>query len=215
MKKIAIWVILVLCVGVAGYAIYSYAVLPPGTTVAPAMKVTYQAHKARILIHVFCAVVALVTGPFQFFPAIRQRRAIHRKIGYVYFSAVLAGGVAGLAMAFIAYGGLVSKLGFGALAVLWLYTAARALLAIRRKDCEAHEVWVIRCFALTFAAVTLRLYLGAFFMLGLPFDAFYPALGWLCWVPNLLFVEWIVLRSHKGSNQTPATRMLGTRVVHL
>ena len=197
MKKITIWVVLILSVGVAGYAIYSYAALPPGSTVAPAMKATYQAHKARILIHVFCAAIALVTGPLQFIPAIRQRRAIHRRIGYVYFSAVLTGGVAGLAMAFIAYGGLVSQLGFGALAVLWLYTAAMALLAIRRKSYVAHEVWAIRCFALTFAAVTLRLYLGTFFALGFAFDAFYPALAWLCWVPNLLFVEWVVLRGHK------------------
>ncbi|HEX2853402.1 MAG TPA: DUF2306 domain-containing protein [Opitutaceae bacterium] len=203
MKKAAIWVITLLCVAVAGYAIYSYALLPPGSTVAPAMKATYQAHRARILIHVFCAAVALVTGPFQFFPGIRRRRAIHRRIGYVYFSAVLTGGIAGLAMAFIAYGGLVSKLGFGALAVLWLYTAAMALLAIRKKSYAAHEVWAIRCFALTFAAVTLRLYLGAFFAMGLSFDDFYPALSWLCWVPNLLLVEWIILRSHKEPNHAP------------
>lgn len=208
MKKLTIWVLLVLCLGVAGYAIYSYAALPPGSTVAPAMKATYQAHKARILIHVFCAAIALVTGPFQFIPAIRQRRAIHRMIGYVYFSAVLTGGVAGLAMAFIAYGGLVSKLGFGALAVLWLYTAAMALLAIRRKSYVAHEVWAIRCFALTFAAVTLRLYLGTFFALGFAFDDFYPALSWLCWVPNLLFVEWIILRAHKvpTPSEPPASK---------
>jgi hypothetical protein len=194
MKKSTLWFILIPCIAVAGYAVFSYAVLTPGTTVAPAMKATYQEHKVTILLHVVFSAIALVTGPFQFFPSIRKRRAIHRKIGYVYFTAVFIGGFSGLAMSFIAYGGLVSKIGFGSLAVLWLYTAVMALLAIRRKFYAQHEVWAIRCFALTFAAVTLRLYLGAFFASGLSFDAFYPALGWLCWVPNILFVEWIILR---------------------
>ena len=195
MKKITLWFFLILCFGVAGYAIFSYAVLTPGTTVAPVMKFTYQEHKIRILLHVFCATIALLTGPFQFFPAIRKRRAIHRMIGYIYFTAVLVGGFAGLAMSFIAYGGLVSKLGFGSLAVLWIYTAVMALLAIRRKSYVEHEVWAIRCFALTFSAVTLRLYLGAFFASGLSFESFYPALGWLCWVPNVLAAQFLFCKS--------------------
>jgi hypothetical protein len=227
MKTAALWLFAVLSVAVAGYAFFSYAVFSPGTTVAPAMKATYEAHKIRILTHVFFAAVALLTGPFQFFPSIRKRRTLHRRIGYVYFGSVLIGGVAGLAMAFIAYGGLVSKLGFGALAVLRLFTAAKALLAVRRGSYEAHEVWAIRCFALTFAAVTLRIYLGGFFAMGFAFDSFYPALGWLCWVPNLLLVEWFILPRIKKQNQVPdATRMLGisaaeqrrvssTRVAHL
>ena len=81
MKKLTFSVVLLLCLGVAGYAIYSYGVLTPGATVAPAMKSVYAAHRLRILAHVFCSVVALVTGPFQFLPAVRERRAIHRKIG--------------------------------------------------------------------------------------------------------------------------------------
>ncbi len=203
MKKTTLWFILFFCFGVAGYAVFSYAVLTPGTTVAPAMKATYQEHKARILLHVFCSAIALITGPFQFFPSIRKRRAIHHKIGYVYFTAVFIGGFAGLAMSFIAYGGLVSKIGFGSLAVIWLYTAVMALLAIKRKFYAQHEVWAIRCFALTFSAVTLRLYLGLFFASGLSFDNFYPALSWLCWVPNILFVEWIMLRKTIETPKAP------------
>ncbi|MCD6050770.1 MAG: hypothetical protein K0Q55_2173 [Verrucomicrobia bacterium] len=209
MKTAVLWLVALLCVGVAGYAVYSYAVLAPGTTVAPAMKATYEAHKIRILVHVFFAAIALLVGPFQFFPAVRKRRVIHRTLGYIYFGSVLVGGVAGLGMAVIAYGGLVSKVGFGALAVLWLFTAAKALFAIRSGSYDAHEVWAIRCFALTFAAVTLRIYLGVFFGLGVPFDAFYPALGWLCWVPNLLFAEWIILprirKPKKALEPTPET----------
>ncbi len=54
---------------------------------------------------------------------------------------------------------------------------------------------MMRSFALTFAAVTLRLYLipvGAF---DLPFAPFYTAIAWVSWVPNILAVEvWLRLR---------------------
>jgi hypothetical protein len=198
MNKFTFSVLALLSLGVAGYALYAYGVMEPGSTVAPAMKATYAAHRGWIFAHVFFALVALAAGPWQFLPAVRRRKALHRRIGYVYFSAVLVGGLAGLGMAGLAYGGLKSKLGFGALAVLWLFTAARALLAIRARDFAAHERWAIRCFALTFAAVTLRIYLGLFFATGVAFDTFYPWLGWLCWVPNALVAEWIVRRERPG-----------------
>jgi hypothetical protein len=193
MKTLTLWFIAFLSIGVVGYVVFSYAILTPGTTVAPTMKATYEEYRIRILVHIFASAIALTTGPFQFIPAVRNRRSLHRKLGYIYFAAVAVGGAAGFAMSFVAYGGLVSKLGFGTLALLWLYTAARSLLAIKNKDYAAHEIWAIRCFALTFAAVTLRLYLGLFFAAGFLFDTFYPTLGWLCWVPNLLVVEWLIL----------------------
>lgn len=203
MKKISVWLILLFSIGVAGYAIYAYTAMPLGSAVAPGMKATFQAHRTRILLHVFFSAVALLTGPFQFFPGLRRRVSLHRRIGYVYFGSVFAGGATGLAMAFVAYGGLASRFGFGGLAVVWLFTALQALAAIRRRDYAEHERWAVRCFALTFAAVTLRVYLGLFFAAGYDFDAFYPALGWLCWVPNLLFAEWVLLRKRSQPTQSP------------
>lgn len=146
--------------------------------------------------------MALLVGPLQFFPALRARRRLHRALGYVYFTAVIGGGIAGFCTAFIAYGGIVSGFGFGLLALLWLWTGLAALQAARRRDFTSHERWAVRSFALTFAAVTLRIYLPTFFSLGLRFEDFYPVLAWLCWVPNLLFVEWVLLsreQSRAGS----------------
>jgi hypothetical protein len=210
MKKASGWILLLLSVAVAGYAIYAYTALPLGAAVAPAMKETFQAHRAQILVHIFCSAVALLVGPFQFFPGIRRRSAIHRRLGYIYFTSVFAGGLAGLAMAFVAYGGLVSRVGFGGLAVVWLYTAFRALLAIRQRRFLEHEQWAVRCFALTFAAVTLRIHLGLFFAAGFAFDEFYPLLGWLSWVPNLLFAEWVLLRPSPHSPAASSSSELRT-----
>lgn len=193
LAKLGRWTLLLLSVGVTGYGLFAYFGLEPGSTVHPTMKASYAAHPWRILPHVACSAVALLVGPLQFFPALRARRRLHRAIGYAYFIAVLGGGISGLATAFVAYGGLASKLGFGLLALLWLWTTVAAVRAARARDFAAHEAWAIRSFALTFAAVTLRIYLGSFFAAGLDFDAFYPILAWLSWVPNLIFVEWVLL----------------------
>ena len=68
-----------------------------------------------------------------------------------------------------AFGGPLAKLGFAGLAIAWLFTGARAFVAARTRDFVSHRRWMIRNFALTFAAVTLRLYLPPVFIVGLPF----------------------------------------------
>ncbi|PAW68221.1 MAG: hypothetical protein B9S34_03185 [Opitutia bacterium Tous-C1TDCM] len=189
------WLVLLLSLGVAGYGVYAYFTLTPGTTVHPEMRAAYAAHPARILIHVAGSAVALLVGPLQFFPAIRAQRHLHRALGYIYFAGVMIGGGAGFATAFIAFGGLVSQVGFGLLAVVWILATLLAVRAARQGDFARHEVWALRSFALTFSAVTLRIYLGTSFAAGVPFASFYPLLAWLCWVPNLLVIEWFVLRA--------------------
>lgn len=193
MKAFARWMILLLSLGVTGYGPFAYLLVEPGSTVHPDMKAAYAAHPVRIVTHVVFSTVALLVGPLQFFPALRARRRLHRALGYVYFTGVIGGGIAGFCTAFIAYGGLVSTFGFGLLALAWLWTGLAALQAARRRDFATHERWAVRSFALTFAAVTLRIYLSSFFSLGLRFEDFYPVIAWLCWVPNLLFVEWFLL----------------------
>ena len=62
-----------------------------------------------------------------------------------------------------------------------------------------HRAWMIRSFALTFAAVTLRLYLPVSFLLELNFADVYRATSFLSWVPNLLVAE-LYLRKAKLVN---------------
>jgi hypothetical protein len=49
---------------------------------------------------------------------------------------------------------------------------------------------MVRNFSLTFAAVTLRLYIPASALAGVEFSVAYPIIAWLCWVPNILWAEW-------------------------
>lgn len=60
---------------------------------------------------------------------------------------------------------------------------------------------MIRSYALTLAAVTLRIYLPLSQLAGVPFGDAYQVISWLCWVPNLVVAEWVVLRRrnrHEG-----------------
>lgn len=113
------------------------------------MKAAYAEHPGRILVQAGAGAVALLTGPRQFFPALRRRKHLHRTLDFIYFSAVFASGVAGLHTAAIAFGGLVARVGFGSLAMVWLWSSAAAMLSARRGDYATHEAWALRSFALT------------------------------------------------------------------
>ncbi len=194
MLKGAFWLTLVSSVAVAVYAVVGYAFLTPGQTVHPTMQAAYAEHPWRILVHVSASLVALAVGPWQFIPALRRRKALHRGLGFIYFLAVFVGGISGMFTAFIAQGGMISQIGFVTLAQLWIVTAILALMAIKRGDYRSHEAWAIRSFALTFAAVTIRLQLGTGFAAGQRFEDFYWMLSWTCWVPNLIVAEWLIRR---------------------
>ena len=147
--------------------------------------------------HVFFGPLALMSGPFQFLPKFRARHLrAHRLVGMVYITSCLIAGIAGLPAAQFTPGGTFTQLGFSLLAVSWLYTTTKAYLAVRKKEIAAHQQWMIRSYALTLSAVTLRLYLlllqNGF---GLTFIESYQTVGWLCWIPNLIVAEsWIRLR---------------------
>lgn len=49
------------------------------------------------------------------------------------------------------------------------------------------------CHRAGLAAVTLRIYLPFGIASGMPFEEAYPAIAWLCWVPNLIVAEWLIL----------------------
>lgn len=195
-KKILYGLMLLLSLGVAAYATIAYAAFPLGSLVHPEMKTNFENHRIAVYLHIFASSLALVIGPFQFSKRLRANRPqIHRLLGKAYLGlGVLLGGLAGLLMAAFAYGGISSNIGFGALAMLWLYTGARAYWAIRHGDIASHQQWMIRNFSLTLAAVTLRIYLPLSMVLGLPFELCYPIISWLCWVPNLIIAEWIFNR---------------------
>jgi len=146
--------------------------------------------------HISLGGLALLTGASQFSTRLRGRwTQLHRVLGTSYVLACVGSGTAGLYLAVHATGGLPNALGFSGLAVAWLGTTIPAWWLIRQRRIEAHRRWMIRSYALTFAAVTLRIYLPLLAdALGLGFSTAYAIVAWLCWVPNLIVAEWMVRR---------------------
>jgi len=162
----------------------------------PEQKVVYMANTTAIVGHISGSLLALLLGPFQFLPRLRRARwlGIHRWSGRVYLIGVAVGGLFGLYVAQLAYGGLPSRLGFSGLALFWLYSALQAYRFIRRGDLQGHKRWMFRNYATTFAAVTLRIWLPLLQVAGVDFILAYRTVSWLSWLPNLLMIEWWLRR---------------------
>lgn len=143
--------------------------------------------------HVLAAGLILLIGVFQIHPAWGLRwRKLHRMLGKIYVGGILF---------FSAPGGLIMSLfidrgpfvlaSFLLQCSLWLGCTYLAYYFIRRGNVQAHRKWMLRSYALTFAAITLRVYVflsSWSFDLGQP--SAYAAIAWLSWVPNLLICEW-------------------------
>ncbi|GAA6179189.1 hypothetical protein NBRC116594_06270 [Shimia sp. NS0008-38b] len=148
--------------------------------------------------HIFFAPIALALLPFQFSKKLRLRRpGVHRWLGRLYGAAILVSGTAGIFLGFQTEQGPLAASGLVALAVAWLSITAIAVYLAIIRDIAAHREWMIRSAGLTVAAVTLRLYLPIG-ELTVGFENSYPLICWLCWVPNLLFTEWLIRRTTKS-----------------
>ena len=147
-------------------------------------------------VHIYLGGIALLTGWSQFIKKWRNKRLnFHRFLGKIYIIVVLLSGISGLYIANYAEGGIIAQLGFSGLALAWLYTTTKAYLTIRRKEIDNHQKWMIRSYALTFAAVTLRIWLPMFQNgFGMEFNDAYVIIAWLCWVPNIIWAQWKVKR---------------------
>lgn len=174
-------------------------------------RAVYLAHLTMLMTHIVASMLAILIGPFQFLPRLRKGRLlkVHRWLGRGYMLSILFGGLSGLYMAQFAYGGTISRLGFGVLACLWLYSGYRAYKHIRDKEVEEHRQWMIRNYALTFAGVMLRIWVPVSTTLGADFTTAYIIIAWACWVPNLLVAEWIIRRSRPSQRRSTALNLLG------
>jgi len=186
-----LWTVTILSLAIA---LTAYRYLAPGMPGgAPNVIANRLAHPGVLVVHASLAATALLLGSFQFYAPIRRRwPRVHRWMGRIYVTSCMIGGVAGFILALGATTGPISTAGFGSLALIWLFCTGQAYRYARARDFVRHERWMIRSFALTFGAVTLRLYLPIAMIIGLDFNQAYRAISFLAWVPNLAFAEWLI-----------------------
>ncbi len=153
--------------------------------------------KIAFFIHVFSSMFVLLSGFFQFWTFLLKRYPrFHRTMGYIYVLAILfITGPASFIMALYANGGLISRFAFGILAILWIYFTTRAWICATKKRFVEHKAFMIRSFALTLSAVTLRAwkYVIVYFFHPAPMDV-YRIVAWLGWTLNLAVAEYIIYK---------------------
>jgi hypothetical protein len=120
--------------------------------------------------------------------------------------------LAGFYVSATALGGTVSHVGFTCLNILWLFTTYMGYKTAREKKIDDHKRWMLRSYALTLAAVTLRFWmiLLTFLLVDVKqmvnlvivppdFLMVYRLIAWFCWVPNLVLVELLIwFNKHKN-----------------
>lgn len=153
--------------------------------------VRYSVYLPAFYIHIVTGSIVLITGVFQFSRWIRARfTAWHRTSGKVYIFVILIfTAPSGLVMSLYANGGLSAGIGFALLALLWWIFTLKGFQNAIHKRWNIHRKFMMRSYALTFSAVTLRLYSFCFALAGFRGELIYIIIAWLSWVPTLVVLE--------------------------
>ncbi len=197
----ALWVLVAAsAVGIAVYSAEPYAVGDVDRNRIP-LNDLFASHYVSIAVHAIPSSLALLIGPFQFVSWIRVRYPkAHRAAGRIYMVSIVLGSIAALFAATYSVSGFSVQVAFYILTAAWLYTLYQAYTAIRRREVQLHRVWMVRNYALTFAAVSLRIYLMTGLALqerffpSLTFDDVYHASAWASFVVNVLVAEYLIVQ---------------------
>ncbi len=155
-----------------------------------------QTFVTAFYIHITSSFIALFGGVWQFSSTIYQRYPIlHRRVGMAYIVSILfLAAPSGMVLATFANGGLPAKVGFSFQCILWWLATAAAWRAIKQKNYLLHNEMMIRSYALTLAALTLRTesYMMHYLLLTKPMET-YVTVTWLSWVGNLVVAECLII----------------------
>ena len=137
MRRAAWITIVVLATVIAAYA--AAVLLVPGF--GPPFVADIRSHLAVPLsMHLAGGAIALATGAWQLNTRLRRRHlTVHRWLGRTYVVAVVIGALGAALLVPGSQEGIVTHLGFGALAIAWFGTTIAGYRAVRRRDLVSHR----------------------------------------------------------------------------
>ena len=146
-------------------------------------------------VHIVSSLWTMGIGIFQFVPSfIKKYKKWHQNLGKVYvFSILILAAPSGLVLAWYANGGLPAKVGFLLQCLVWWLCTYIAWREITRRNWQKHIEWMIRSYAVTLAAMSLRIesYGMVYLFHTKPIET-YLTVTWLSWVGNLLIAEALI-----------------------
>jgi len=142
--------------------------------------------------HVYTSIFVLIFGITQFSKYIRNKfTKLHKVLGKLYvFLVLFIAAPSGFIMALHANGGVFSKLSFLIQASLWFWFTLKAFKYVKDKKWISHQKFMLRSYALTLSAISLRLFKWLIVStIELPPMDTYKIVSWLGWLLNLIIVE--------------------------
>ena len=161
-------------------------------------------------VHILAGAVALLIGLWQLSSFLRGRYPrLHRWLGrgYVVFVLISASASLCLAPRLDIYGTAYLRI---LTAVLWSAFTILAVVAIRKSNVVAHRRWMMRSYAFTYMGLSLLFYNALGTMLDLDLAYRYPAVAWLTFLTNVLFIEILLWRRAPRRAMARASRRNGS-----
>jgi hypothetical protein len=163
-------------------------------------------------IHITTSWFVMMVGLVQMFPVLARKAPIwHRRLGIFYIlSILLLAAPSGLVLAMYANGGLAARVGFSLQSIIWWLFTLAAWHEIRQHRYKTHIEWMLRSYAITMAAMSLRTesYLMHYWLGTKPIET-YLTVTWLSWVGNWLLAECLIYLGIGGWMLRQATKNKG------
>jgi len=164
----------------------------------------YWTMRGWLLMHMSGGMLALLTGPWQFWTGFRARYArLHRWTGRCFLAGVAVGSIGAFRMGIASTFGWAFGFALISLAIAWATTAAMAYYAIRKRRIQVHKEWMARAYVVTFAFVIFRVFndYGPTSHLQPASDRAVTA-AWAAWVLPLLVTE-VILQLRRMRSPLP------------
>lgn len=151
-------------------------------------KVGFWAHVCTAPLLCFIAIFQVVILPLKL-------KKTHLVLGYTYVTlTLLLSAPGGIILSFYAFGGILSKLSFFILSVLWAYFTINALIHIKKRNIIQHKVYTIKSFILITSALTLRILMFVFsYYYGWNGVSMYTTASLSSWIVPLGIYEYYLL----------------------
>lgn len=162
-------------------------------------EIKFSYYKIAFFSHVYSSIIVISLGLTQFSKTIRNQFVLTHKlsgIAYIILTLLIAS-PSGLIMSYHANGGLISQISFSTLSILWFIFTLKAYQSIKKREYLKHRDFMIRSYALTLSAISLRLLkygIVTIYELA-PIDT-YKIVSILGWTINLGIAEIIIRKLH-------------------
>ena len=179
----------------------------------------HGAYRIAFYGHIVCGPIVIVVALFLLWSGRRgMTSGFHRRLGKIQFLAVLIVlGPTGLWMATRAHTGIVAGVGFGILSILTMTAAVKAVLHIRRRQIDQHQLWATRLVILLLSPIALRIITRVGIAIGFGAHGSYQFSAWSSWLaPLIAFELWIrykSLRARSGSPLRPLDKPISPQKV--